>query len=549
GALLAAPAQAAVIQRTITIDGVFGDWDPAPAADPCPAGNITCNPGQSSTDPEDNTTPPGRDLRAFAYTFDQTKLYLFMSRYAISNNNTDWWFYIDVDADGRLEVGEKVLQIDWATANRHTQRSLYDYEPADTVNGDALVDPVTLSGDGYMMPGGVHGRVFLDASNQLPIGGSVDGLSMETELAWTQVKADATGPFSVGFHIASSNGTNLPNNIIDDMSGPEGGSTLVFADPFVTKSGPVRTASGFAIPFEITVGNNGPDSALGVRVTDRCEALDADRALAAGESFAYTEHVASAGTTYDPADVAGDVPDLGAGVWTIGTLASGATATLTLYCTVTVLTPIAVTNTASITEYTSADTDTSAGSNTATNQPPVTVIPLPALTVLKTSNVVHDPINEDAFPKRIPGSCIRYTVQVQNTGPGPAETIVIGDALPGGLELYLGDPGELPAECGGSATPGGSPIAFDQGNNDNGDAPLTYSFLGLNSDSDGIAFYDSADQETVVAGDVLVAGFDPDIAKIVVMPTGTMRGTADDAGTATGDSVHVFTFTYLVRVQ
>ncbi|HSG91949.1 MAG TPA: hypothetical protein VLA56_22230, partial [Pseudomonadales bacterium] len=46
GALLAAPAQAAVIQRTITIDGVFGDWDPAPAADPCPAGNITCNPGQ-----------------------------------------------------------------------------------------------------------------------------------------------------------------------------------------------------------------------------------------------------------------------------------------------------------------------------------------------------------------------------------------------------------------------------------------------------------------------------------------------------------------------
>ena len=171
--------------------------------------------------------------------------------------------------------------------------------------------------------------------------------------------------------------------------------------------------------------------------------------------------------------------------------------------------------------------------------------------MVKRSEVVWDPVNGSTAPKAIPNACIRYTVEVYNVGPGPAETLEIVDALPAEATLYLGDPrdGFLPAQCGGTTLPGGSPIDFDPGNNTTGTSPLTYSFNGLNDSSDDIDFYNAADLETVAAGDTLVAGFDPGVTKLVVTPGGIVRGTADNAGTPTGDAVHAFTFSYLIRLQ
>jgi uncharacterized repeat protein (TIGR01451 family) len=72
-------------------------------------------------------------------------------------------------------------------------------------------------------------------------------------------------------------------------------------------------------------------------------------------------------------------------------------------------------------------------------------IPLPTLQVSKISEIISDPVNNTTNPKRIPGSTIRYTITVTNTGPGTvdASTLVMTDAVPANTILCVA------AACGG----------------------------------------------------------------------------------------------------
>jgi uncharacterized repeat protein (TIGR01451 family) len=475
--LAAVPARAAIISRTITVDGTFSDWDPNPPGTPCPSGNITCNPGQFSTDPNDNPSPTGRDLRAFAFTFDTATtnptgtayLYMYVERFASTNNRTDWWFYIDADNDATMDVGEKVLHVQWTGSNRRTRSELYDYDPVDDVNGDSLTDPNTGSANDYDMPGDLVDEVDLEDVT----GGSSSGLEMETRVAWEDI-VGVNAPQSIGFYIASSNGTNIPNNIIDSMDGPAnpggGGSGLTFSDPFVTKTGPATGLSGLPVAFEVVVGNNGPDGAFGLRIRDDCEALTGNRALdpapPANESYAYHSHSIAVSGGVDPLDVAyTPVDDAGTtgidekGLLAIDELPANETVTLTLNCLALLWDPVEVTNTADIVDFANPDTDTSAASNSASNPAPVIVVPLPDIVMLKTSTVEEDPVNGTTNPKRIPGAIVEYTVEVDNVGRGNAEDLILTDLLPPGLSLFVGD-----------FDGNGNPVALTSGP---GPAPLT----------------------------------------------------------------------------
>ena len=105
--VLAIPVQADLIQKTITIDGNFGDW-----------AEILANPDQTSDDEEGDTIADGdfpvqstgRDLNTFAYTWDDDNLYFYVSRYGSSNNTNWWWFYLDLNANGLMETGEKCIR-------------------------------------------------------------------------------------------------------------------------------------------------------------------------------------------------------------------------------------------------------------------------------------------------------------------------------------------------------------------------------------------------------------------------------------------------------
>jgi uncharacterized repeat protein (TIGR01451 family) len=171
------------------------------------------------------------------------------------------------------------------------------------------------------------------------------------------------------------------------------------ADLAVTKTpSTTRPDVGSNVTYTITATNNGPDDATGVTVSDP---------MPAGLTF--VSATPPAGTSY------------AAGVWTIGNLANGASASLPLVATVDVAGP--VTNTATIagTKF-----DPVSGNNSAT----ATVDQRIDLVV--TKSVV--PLKPNV------GTNATFTIQVSNVGANTANHVVIRDLLPAGL-TYVSDTG------------------------------------------------------------------------------------------------------------
>jgi MSHA biogenesis protein MshQ len=57
---------------------------------------------------------------------------------------------------------------------------------------------------------------------------------------------------------------------------------------------------------------------------------------------------------------------------------------------------------------------------------------LPSLSVSKTSCVIYDPVNSTTNPKRIPGSTIRYAIQISNSAYGTASNVFAIDTVDSG---------------------------------------------------------------------------------------------------------------------
>jgi len=284
------PASSAVILRTITIDGIITDWT-APT-------DITSNPGQFSTDaaggkklssstdldyPVDST---GRDLRAFAYTYDSNFLYFWVKRTASTSDTTEWWFFMDSGGsgpNGLMQSGELLLRVSWQGNTGATTVRLYEYSSA-RASGDPLTCPAAGANsvadgwcpsagvaDGYDMPGTHDAGITLQATNrdfQDQNGGSASGVEMETKISWAAL--GFTGPASLGFHIATSNSQNIPSRTKDNMDGPGGnGGTInplpdiltlksvqTLSDPANGTSNP-KAIPGSVVQYTITSTNSG----------------------------------------------------------------------------------------------------------------------------------------------------------------------------------------------------------------------------------------------------------------------------------------------------
>ena len=152
---------------------------------------------------------------------------------------------------------------------------------------------------------------------------------------------------------------------------------------------------GEDVTFTVTATNNGPSAASGVQVTD---------ALPSG--LAFVSATASQGGYVQ-----------GTGVWTVGALANGASATLQI--TATVLVPGALTNTA--TKTAGDQFDPNAGNNAGSAM--LNAQPSADLQVSKTV--------DNAVPNL--GTDVTFTVTVHNAGPNAASGVVIDDLLPAGL--------------------------------------------------------------------------------------------------------------------
>jgi trimeric autotransporter adhesin len=149
---------------------------------------------------------------------------------------------------------------------------------------------------------------------------------------------------------------------------------------------------------------------------------------------------------------------------------------------------------------------------------------LPALSVQKVSSVLSDPINAASNPKRIPGSVVRYTITVTNTGEGAidASTLVIADPLPSDVELCVAPIcGGVPAFTDGAPS---SALSFTYASNATYSSALT-----------GGAPYSYTPAPTA-------EGYDPNIRGIRIAPTGSMAG-------ATNTGAPSFSIRFNVRLK
>lgn len=181
------------------------------------------------------------------------------------------------------------------------------------------------------------------------------------------------------------------------------GITVSSADLVVTNgvSNPVPN-EGDTITYTITVTNGGPDAANNVQLTDL---------LPAG--LTYVSDTPTQGTY-----------NSGTGIWTVGNLANGANANMTLTATVDNGTAgSTINNSASVTA--SDQGDPLAGNNSATAG--ITV----QAADLAVTNGVSNPIPNE-------GDSITYTITITNGGPDTATNIQLTDLCPAGLS-YVSD--------------------------------------------------------------------------------------------------------------
>ncbi|MFO0807782.1 MAG: SdrD B-like domain-containing protein [Gemmataceae bacterium] len=184
------------------------------------------------------------------------------------------------------------------------------------------------------------------------------------------------------------------------------------ADLSLTKAVDNATPNiGQTVTFTLTLTNSGPGDATGVTVTD----------------------VLPAGLAFVSASTATGSYSSTTGIWTIGALANGATATLTLRATVT--TPGAKTNIAEVTTSDQPDPDSTPGNNSTTEDDDDTATVTPQVADLSLTKTV-----DNATP--ILGSNVTFTITVRNAGPNGATNVAVRDVLPSGLTFVSATPSQ-----------------------------------------------------------------------------------------------------------
>jgi hypothetical protein len=213
---------------TVTLDGTLSDWD-----------NVLANAMQLSTDGawtsfcnastdrdcRGNGNLTGRDLYQFAWTYDANNIYLYTTRFGSTSNSQIFYYYMDLGNNARMNSGDKVLEVSYQGSTRATSAILYNYIPADAINGDAMVAPSGPSAgyaDGYTLPGLLPLTGTTIYTGQIT--GFADGSGFETRVPFTALGVPSGT--ALYFHVSSSNtsiaGAASSSQIDDNLAGTDG---------------------------------------------------------------------------------------------------------------------------------------------------------------------------------------------------------------------------------------------------------------------------------------------------------------------------------------
>jgi uncharacterized repeat protein (TIGR01451 family) len=170
------------------------------------------------------------------------------------------------------------------------------------------------------------------------------------------------------------------------------------------------------VTFTLTLANGGPDLATGVAVTDL---------LPSGLTF--VSSTPSVGTYAS-----------GTGIWTVGSLASGANATLQIVATVAGATPFTgtITNDAQVTAANEFDSDSTVNNGIGNGEDDQASAALD----LNVADLSLTKTVDDSTPNR--NQNVTFTITVSNAGPDSATAVAVQDLLPAGLTFVSSNPSQ-----------------------------------------------------------------------------------------------------------
>jgi uncharacterized repeat protein (TIGR01451 family) len=280
--------------------------------------------------------------------------------------------------------------------------------------GDAVTFTVTVANGGPFTATGVTVADLLPA-----------GLTFVSATPSEGAYDAATGVWTVGAVATGAPQTLVIKATVASVSPVSNTATITHADQFDPNPGnntatvglqaqsadlaltkTVGNASpnvGDAVTFTLTVSDAGPDAATGVAVTD----------------------LLPAGLTFLSATPSEGTYNAATGVWTIGTVTTGAPQTLQLLAKV--VSPSAQTNTATVSHADQLDPVTSNNTASATETPTQADLGLAKTVSDSTPNV---------------GDTVTFTVTLSDGGPGAATSVQVTDLLPAGLSFVSATPSQ-----------------------------------------------------------------------------------------------------------
>jgi len=200
----------------------------------------------------------------------------------------------------------------------------------------------------------------------------------------------------------------------------EDNATPVIADLSLTKTAGIFNSANNQLTFTITILNSGPNDATNVQVTDQLP-----------NAYTYVSNTATPGTSYNNVS----------GLWTIGSIANGASKTLTITVTVNTGNGLIYTNAAQVTNSDQIDPDSSPdtgptvdenGDGNGDDDDEDNAKPLIAdLSLTKTAGIYNATLNQLVF-----------TITVLNSGPDGATNVKVTDQLPTGFTYLSRSPSQ-----------------------------------------------------------------------------------------------------------
>lgn len=323
-----------------------------------------------------------------------------------------------IDTIGAIGPTVKTQNFDNLTVDLELTKTVDDSSPQ---VGQNIVFNVTVSNNGAMNATGVKVSDVLPAGLSYVSYTASQGAYDPGTGVWTVGNLDkgasktlsitatvtSTGLKSNTAQVSAADQQDIDSTPNNNVPGEDDQATVTLTpeviDLSLTKTVNNTTPNvGQDVTFTITVKNEGPNTATNVAVAD---------ALPAGLTF---QTYATASGVYNSAT----------GVWTVGTLAAGASATLSLAATVS--TPGVKTNTAQVSAADQYDIDSTPNNNVPTedDQASVSLTPTVAdLSLTKTVNNTAPNVGQD----------VTFTVTVKNDGPNTATNVAVADSLPAGL--------------------------------------------------------------------------------------------------------------------